>query len=323
MSDNKGILIITTSSEGKLAAAAPELFGAAILTNSTGSVSAAVIGTGAKAAASEAGTFGAGRVFAIETADRVPDSVMNAVISAISELKPHLIIMTEDDLGQDLAPMLASALQTAAITDAVGLKNENGRTVITRPVYGGNALADYVIETEPQVITTRLRSFDPAAAGNGQAPEITELTLSADECGVCLVDRVEVKQEGPRIEDAKIVIGGGRGLGGPEGFKQLKELADLVGGSVGASRPPCDQDWWPETGQIGITGKVIAPDLYIAVGISGSSQHLSGVAGARTLIAINKDPEANIFNSATFGITGDWKRVLPALTAKVKELTGN
>jgi electron transfer flavoprotein alpha subunit len=124
------------------------------------------------------------------------------------------------------------------------------------------------------------------------------------------------------LEDARIVIAGGRGLGGPEGFTQLKALAELVGGSVGASRPPVDQGWWPESGQIGITGKIIAPELYIAVGISGSSQHLSGITGARTVVAVNKDPEANIFNSATYGIVGDWNKVLPALTDKIKELTG-
>ncbi|MDV2990059.1 MAG: electron transfer flavoprotein subunit alpha/FixB family protein [Dehalogenimonas sp.] len=323
MSENKGILIITTAADGKTAASAAELFGAASSAAPAGAVNAAVIGTGTAAAALETGTFGVSRAFAIETAERLPGTVINAVISAVSALKPYLIIMAEDDLGRDLAPMLASALQTAAVTDVVSLKNENGQTVITRPVYGGNALADYVIETEPQIITIRPKAFEPAAAGNGQTPEITELSLPADECSVCLVERFEVKQEGLRIEDAKIVIGGGRGLGGPEGFAQLKELADLVGGSVGASRPPCDQDWWPESAQIGITGKVIAPDLYIAIGISGSSQHLSGVAGAKTTVAINKDPEANIFNSATYGIVADWKKVLPALTVKVRELTGN
>jgi electron transfer flavoprotein alpha subunit len=126
--------------------------------------------------------------------------------------------------------------------------------------------------------------------------------------------------EGIRIEDAKIVISGGRGIGSTDGFQQLEELAKLLNGAVGASRPPCDNGWVPNLVQVGLTGKIIAPDLYIAVALSGASQHMAGCSGCKNIVAINKDAEANIFGEARFGVVGDWKKVLPAFTDKVKEL---
>jgi electron transfer flavoprotein alpha subunit len=126
--------------------------------------------------------------------------------------------------------------------------------------------------------------------------------------------------EGIRLEDAEVVVAGGRGIGGAEGFEQLEKLAKVLGGAVGASRPPCDNGWVPSGYQIGLTGKIIAPDLYFAVAISGASQHVTGCSGSKTIVAINKDPEANIFQEASFGVVGDWKKVLPAFTAKVEEL---
>ena len=134
------------------------------------------------------------------------------------------------------------------------------------------------------------------------------------------MDRVMEEVAGIKIEDAGVVVAGGRGIGSTEGFGQLEELAKLLKGAVGASRPPCDNGWVPDTIQIGLTGKIIAPEIYIAVAISGSSQHLSGCSGSKNIIAINKDAEANIFRQARFGAIGDWKKVLPAFTEKIKEL---
>jgi len=135
-----------------------------------------------------------------------------------------------------------------------------------------------------------------------------------------VLEKVKQEVEGISLEAANVVISGGRGMGGAEGFKQLEELAKMLKGAVGASRPPCDNGWVPDVLQVGLTGKIVAPDLYIAVALSGSSQHMAGCSGCKNIVAINKDPEANIFREARFGVVGDWKKVLPAFVAKVKEL---
>ncbi len=134
------------------------------------------------------------------------------------------------------------------------------------------------------------------------------------------VEKVAEEVAGIKLEDAEVIVSGGRGMGGADGFKQLEELAKILKGAVGASRPPCDNGWVPDTVQVGLTGKIVAPDLYIAVALSGSSQHMSGCSGSKNIVAINKDPEANIMKVARFGIVADWKKAIPALTEKVKEL---
>ncbi len=324
MSDSTGILIIVEVKDGNPSPVTAELFGAAQVIDNTFNegLSAVAIGSGAKSAAGFLGDLGAAKVFTAETSDATAAAVSSSIEKLAADIKPRFILMIENDLGSDLAPLLAARLKTAAVTSVVALHVDGGKLVITRPVYGGNALADFTIETQPQIISIRPKAFTPVVAVEGRKTEIIELPAVELSMDVRLIERIPRKDEGPKIEEAKVVVGGGRGLGGPEGFTQLKELADLLGGSVGASRPPCDQGWWPEHSQIGITGKTIAPDLYIAVGISGSSQHLSGVSGTKTLVAINKDTEANIFKAATYGVTGDWKKVVPALIAKVKGLTG-
>ncbi|KTB48843.1 electron transfer flavoprotein subunit alpha/FixB family protein [Dehalogenimonas alkenigignens] len=322
MPDNQSVLIVVEVKGGTPAPAAAELFTAAKAITADESIFALVVGTGAREAAVAVGRLGAVKVFAAEVGQVSSDAVALTVMPLAANLNPKIILLAETDLGRDLAPMLAARLSTAAVTDVIAIRTEGGSRIFTRPVYGGNALADFTIDTEPQVVSIRPKTFAPAPANDKHTVEILELPAAEPLTGVQILERVAVKETGPKIEEAKIVVGGGRGLGGPEGFAQLQELAGLLDGVVGASRPPCDQGWWPESGQIGVTGKIIAPDLYIAVGISGSSQHLSGVSGAKTLVAINKDAEANIFKAAAYGVTGDWKKVVPALVAKVKELTG-
>jgi electron transfer flavoprotein alpha subunit len=324
MSDKKGILVVVEVKDGTLSPVAAELFGAAWAIDAAFNegIFALAIGNSAKSVAGNLGGLGAATGFISEMAEATAAAVVSSVEKLASETKPRIILMAESDVGRDLAPLLAARLGTAAVTDAVALRVDNGKVMFTRPVYGGNALADFTIETEPQIVSIRPKAFVPAVVDESRKAEFFGLPAAESPTSVRVIERVARKEEGPKIEEAKVVVGGGRGLGGPEGFIQLKELADLLGGSVGASRPPCDQGWWPERSQIGLTGKIIAPDLYIAVGISGSSQHLSGVSGAKTIVAINKDPEANIFKAAAYGVTGDWKKVVPALIAKVKELTG-
>jgi electron transfer flavoprotein alpha subunit len=213
------------------------------------------------------------------------------------------------------------------ITDCVelALDPDSKLLLMTKPVYGGNAHAVFTSEFLPQMATIRAKAMSPIERDDARQGEVItiEADLAPSSVRTELVERVVEVAEGIKIEDAEVVVGGGRGIGGAEGFRQLEELAGILKGAAGASRPPCDNGWVPNSYQVGLTGKIITPDLYLAVGISGASQHISGCSGAKTIVAINKDPEANIFREASYGVVGDWKKVLPAFTAKIKELVAD
>jgi electron transfer flavoprotein alpha subunit len=192
---------------------------------------------------------------------------------------------------------------------------------MTKPVYGGNAQSVQVCDVDPQIATVRSKAMTPLARDESRKGEIITMSAGIDPASVRtrLLER-KIESTGIKLEDAHVIVTGGRGIGGPDGFKQLEELARILKGAVGASRPACDNKWVPDSLQVGLTGKIVSPDLYIAVAVSGSSQHLSGCSGSKVIVAINKDAEANIFKVAHFGIVADWKKALPAFTNKVKEL---
>ena len=194
-----------------------------------------------------------------------------------------------------------------------------------RPVYGGNAVARIGFGPgDPQVVTLRPGAIEPAEPDPSRSGEVENFSPCLDESVIQVrtIETVQEASDGVRLQDASVVVSGGRGLGGPEPFKHLEELARLLGGAVGASRAACDAGWLEYSHQVGLTGKSIAPDLYIAVGISGASQHMTGCSRAKTLVAINTDEEANVFKEATLGVVGDWSKVLPALVDEVKKLKG-
>lgn len=164
--------------------------------------------------------------------------------------------------------------------------------------------------------------MSPLARDGSRRGEVIAIKADLDPSAIRtrLLEKVAQKLEGISLEAAEVIVGGGRGIGSAEGFKQLAELAKLLKGAVGASRPPCDNGWVPDVLQIGLTGKIVAPELYIAVALSGASQHMAGCSGSKNIVAINKDPEANIFREARFGVVGDWRKILPAFTGKIREL---
>ena len=192
----------------------------------------------------------------------------------------------------------------------------------TKPVYGGNARAIFTSESEPQIATVRAKAMSPLERDASRQGEVITIEAGLESAAVRtkVLEKVSQEVEGVRLEAAEVVVSGGRGIGSAEGFAQLEELAKLLKGAVGASRPPCDSGWVPDVFQVGLTGKIVVPDLYIAVALSGSSQHMAGCSGCKNIVAINKDAEANIFREARFGVVGDWKKVLPAFTEKVREL---
>jgi electron transfer flavoprotein alpha subunit len=192
----------------------------------------------------------------------------------------------------------------------------------TKPVYGGNAQAIYTCESFPQMATIRAKAMSPLQRDDSRRGEVVIIQVELDPSYIrtTVLEKVAEKVEGVKLEDAEVVIAGGRGIGSSEGFEQLEELAKALKGAVGASRPACDNGWIPDVLQVGLTGKVVSPDLYVAVALSGSSQHMSGCSGAKNIVAINKDPEANIVRLSRFAIIGDWKKIIPSFTNKVREL---
>ena len=218
---------------------------------------------------------------------------------------------------------LAFRLGTALASDCTALALDgDGRLLATRPTYGGNADATVRCLGTPAVASLRPGTVDALEADPTRTGEVVavDAKIEATVVRTRSLERVEQAAEGLRLEDARVIVSGGRGLGGPEPFEQLEALATLLGGAVGASRAACDAGWVPTSYQVGLTGKTVTPELYIAVGISGASQHMAGCANAKAIVAINKDAGANIFKDARFGVTGDWAKVLPAFTEQLHEL---
>ena len=325
----KGVLVFAEVTEGKISSIAAELLGCGrgLAAEMGGDLSAVLVGSNVAGLAPSAIAAGADRVFVADDpmlADYATDSYVSVLEKVVKQANPGVVLLGQTSIGRDLAPRLAFRLGTAATMDCVALAIDPAtkRLMPTKPVYGGNARAVFTYETDPQVATVRAKVMSPMAPDASRKGEVVNVAAGLDPAAIRtkVVQKVKEELKGIKLEEAAVVISGGRGMGGPEGFKDLDELAKVLHGAVGASRPACDSAWIPDTQQVGLTGKVVTPDLYIAIAISGSSQHMAGCSGAKVIVAVNKDPEANIFKEARYGVVGDWKKVLPAFTAKVKEL---
>ena len=329
MAEYKGVLVVGDVVEGKLAAITTELLGCGRkLADGLGEELAAVLlGSGVKGLAAEAVAFGADKVYVVDDpllADYQADAYVAVMQNVLAQAAPKVLVMGQTSMGRDLAPRLAFRLDTAVSMDCVELDIDPASKLLlmTRPVYGGNAKAIYTTECLPQIATVRSKAMTALVRDDARKGEVIDVPAGIDASVVKakFVEKVKEEIAGVKLEDAPVVIGGGRGIGSPEGFAQLEELARMFKGAVGATRPAVDNGWVPSTVQVGLTGKIVTPDLYIAVALSGSSQHMAGCSGSKTIVAINKDPEANIFREAAYGIVGDWKQAVPALMDKVKEL---
>jgi electron transfer flavoprotein alpha subunit len=250
------------------------------------------------------------------------DAATDALTALATELKPDVILFARTDPGSAVAPRLAMRLGSAFARDCISATTDGDSIIVTRPVYGGHANArlrfagsgPHVImfrpgayeQASPEPSSPELRNFDPSS----------HIRASRSE----LLRTVQEQSEGVRLEDAEIVVSGGRGLGGPEPFKQLEELAGILGGAVGASRAACDAGWIDHSHQVGLTGKSVSPRLYLSFGISGASQHMAGCSSSRNIVAVNTDAGASIFGDARFGVVGDWGKVLPAFMATVRDM---
>ena len=282
-------------------------------------------GGDAASAASSAIAGGADIVYTVAdgpAADGEFDALVDAAQAAAAQCGASYVIGAKTIIGRDVMPRLAFRLGTALASDCSSLAvDDAGRLIATRPVYGGNAEASVACLGNPAVASLRPKSVDALEPDASRTGDVQPLVFEAN-VRTRTLERVEEAGEGVRLENARVVVSGGRGLGGPEPFDSLRDLADMLGGAVGASRAACDAGWVPSNYQVGLTGKTVTPDLYIAVGISGASQHMAGCSNSRTLVAINKDAGANIFKEARFGVAGDWQKVLPAFMEQLHELLG-
>ncbi len=256
-----------------------------------------------------------------ELAEYQPEVALAALEQLASGQDARAIVLGNDTYSQELAPRLARRLGGSSLADAVELKLDGGRVLGVRSAYGGKAMAVYHLKRAPAVVWVRARAIEPftGAAANGTV-DARRLELAAPRLRI--VGRETAQSEGVKLEEAQLIVSGGRGLGGPEPFSLLKELADTIGAAQGASRAACDAGWVPPNWQVGQTGKKVAPQLYLAVAISGASQPLLGMGDSKVICAINTDAEAPIFKHCSFGIVEDYKNVVPRLTEKLRALKG-
>lgn len=234
------------------------------------------------------------------------------------EISAEYLVFVDTAFGKDLAPRVAVKLNAGCLIDCVQLDVEDGGVKATRPIYAGKALMEIKPKSDKKVITLRPNVFKAEAAGEGSANVETK-NVDAPDLSTRVIEFK--KSEGKMdVAEADIIVSGGRGLKAPENFKLVEDLADVLGGAVGASRAAVDAGWRPHREQVGQTGKTVTPSLYIACGISGAIQHLAGMSSSKYIVAINKDKDAPIFGIADYGITGDVFEVLPALTEEIKKI---
>jgi len=251
------------------------------------------------------------------------DAILGALETIVQRLSPDVILFPHDELcGGNVAPRLAYRLGTGIVTDCVGFEVEGDAIRWLRPVYGGKAMAYMVASGPVQLATTRSRAFEPLPADPARQGQVQTLEIDVDPISspVSLVERTQEEIEGISLDQAQIIVSGGRGMEDEEGFSVLEDLAKILGAGLGGSRPAADLGWVSHSRLIGQTGKIVAPNLYIAVAISGAPQHMAGAGSSKTIVAINKDEDAPIFKVAHVGVVDEWQNVIPSLTAACKEI---
>ena len=251
------------------------------------------------------------------------DAWTSGLYDICSQTKPDLLLIGKTNLGRDVGPRLAYKLKGRFIQDCFGMQiDDNNVFTAQRPVYGGNIIAELEFEFNgcTNIVVMRTGSYDKGITELDTAAKVenVEINLDDDDIKVRHIEFIEESSTGVKLEDASVVVVGGRGLGGPQPFELLENIAELLGGAVGASRAACDAGWIDHNKQIGLTGKTGSPHLYITIGVSGASQHMAGCSNAKNIVAVNQDKDANIFKEASIGVVGDWKTILPSLIEALK-----
>jgi electron transfer flavoprotein alpha subunit len=326
-------VFIETDSNGKAKNVGLELLckGRELAEKQGGALVGVVIGSGVDEAVKAATAHGADKLIVVdgpEYAHYTTDAYAKAFGELVVKYAPTSILIGATNNGRDMGPRLSCRLKTGLTADctALAIDEASGNVAWTRPAFGGNLMATILCpDHRPQIGTVRPGVFKRGEPDESRTAEIIkeDIHVSPDEIHTQLLEVInELAGELVDLEGAEIIVSGGRGCGGPDGFKPVRELAAALGGVVGASRAAVDAGWIPHAHQVGQTGKTVGPKLYIACGISGAIQHLAGMSGSKTIVAINKDETAPIFNVADYGVVGDLFEVLPVLTKEVKKLKG-
>lgn len=327
---SKNIWVFIETGEGKAKSVGLELLnpGRMLADKSGEKLVAVILGKDNAEAVTQVQEYGADQIISIEGEEYEKysfDAYTYAMTELIQKYEPSAILIGATNNGRDFGPRLACRLRTGLTADCTSLDYdaESGNVAWTRPAFGGNLMAVIMCpNTRPQIGTVRPGVFKKLPVKKAAAEVVWEsIHVPAEKIRTRLIESVREAAAGiMNLEDAEIIVSGGRGMGGPENFKILEELAGVLGGTVGASRAAVDAGWIGHAHQVGQTGKTVGPKLYIACGISGAIQHLAGMSGSDCIIAINKDPEAPIFKAADYGIVGNLFEILPALTEEIKKL---
>jgi electron transfer flavoprotein alpha subunit len=296
---------------------------AASLSSQLGGADAVIAGEGAKSLAAQAGRYGAAKVWTCEDAEvaqPLPQPRVDVIAQVVADGGYDTVLFANSVLAADVAAGLAARLDAGLNWDLVDLVSQDGSLVGKRPALQDSVYVDVAWTSEPRLGLFRAGSFDATASGGGE-PQVVEVAAELEEHsrGARVVEQQLEESTGPSIEDAEIVVAGGRGLGAPESFTLAEELAKALGGAVGATRAVVDAGWYPYSAQIGQTGKTVSPKLYVALGISGAIQHKVGMQGSNVIVAINKDANAPIFEFSDLGVVGDVHEIVPKLTELIRQ----
>jgi electron transfer flavoprotein alpha subunit len=308
-------LVFLESHDGELTKGALGVLGKAVSLG--GDVAGVVLGSGVRDAAAAAGAFGASTVYVVDDdalAAPLPQPRVDALAAVVKESAADTVLFAASVLAADVAAGLAARLEAGLNWDLTDLRLEGGELVGVRPALGDTVLVEVGWASTPRIALIRSGTFDPVESGG--TAEVKDVAVSFEDFSTRarLVEHLTEKASGPSIEDADVIVAGGRGLGSPEGFSYCEELAESLGGAVAATRAVVDAGWYPYSAQVGQTGKTVSPKLYIALGSSGAIQHKVGMQGSGTIVAVNKDPNAPIFDFADLGVVGDLTQIAPKLT---------
>jgi len=323
---SKKVLVLGETREGVLRNVSFEAIAAAKQISGGGEVIGVLLGDSVQSLGEEMIQYGADRVVAVEHANLkqyTSDGYSQGFMAVYEQERPDVIVFGHTALGKDLSPKIASKLSSGLISDVTEIEGEDDDSVFIRPIYSGKAFEKVKNKEGLLFITIRPNNIASLEQDSSRTGDVSTVDVDVQNLRSIISEVIRKTTEGVDMSEAKVVVAGGRGVRSAEGFEPLQELATLLGGAIGASRGACDADYCDYSLQIGQTGKVITPDLYIGVGISGAIQHMAGMSNSKIIVAINKDPDAEIFKVADYGIVGDLFEVIPMMIEEVKKLQAN